>query len=95
MARLGWTFSPEQRQRLRHADTKWKSKAWLRGGCTLFAFLAMCLFAAAVAQTLDWVRNAGLGGGNDWQDGMCLAPVCRSKIDCIIFKLWELLDRYS
>lgn len=76
MARLGWTFSPEKRQRLRDADTKWKSKAWIRSGCTFFAFLAMCLFAAAVAQTIAWEKKWTFDSGGDWADGMALAPVC-------------------
>ena len=77
MARLGWTFSPERRQRLRDADTKWKSKAWLRSACTFLAFLAMCLFAAAVAQTIEWEKTWTYDSSGDWTDGMALAPVGR------------------
>ena len=77
MAKWTWTFSPEKRQRLRDADTKWKSKAWLRSACTLLAFLAMCLFAAAVAQSIAWEQKTTYNVSGDWQDGMCLAPVRR------------------
>ena len=54
----------------------------------------MCLFAAAVAQTLDWIHNEGLSGGSDWQDGMCLAPVRRKRL-IVLLQAWELWDLYS
>ena len=45
-------------------------KLGMRAFATLFAFIAMILFAVTISSTrLNY-------GGNDWVDGMPLAPVC-------------------
>ena len=74
---MAWNpIAEETRRRLQEDDPRWKSKAILRVVATVCAFIAMVLFAVAVAMTLHWadIWNDGIGG--DWANGMALAPVC-------------------
>lgn len=60
----------ETRRRLNEHDQRWPIKFGMRAVATLFAFIAMILFAVTISLTR---QNYG---GNDWVDGMPLAPVC-------------------
>ena len=60
----------ETRRRLNEHDRRWPLKFGLRAVATLFAFIAMVIFAATTSESK---KNYG---GNDWVDGMPLAPVC-------------------
>lgn len=73
MARI--PISLESKRRLHESDPRWVSKAVLRLGSSFFAFLAMILFAVAIAKTVQWENTWDGGYGNDWTDGMPLAPV--------------------
>lgn len=66
----------ESQRRLNEGDPRWKAKAVLRIISTLLAFLAMILFAISVGMTVHWENVWNNGYGNDWTDGMPLAPVC-------------------
>ena len=68
MARL--PISVETRQRLNEDDRRWPIKLGLRALAIPFAFIAMILFAVTTALSK---KNYG---GNDWTDGLPLAPVC-------------------
>ena len=57
-------------------DSRWAFKALLRLIATVFGFIAMSLFAAAIAYTNENFINTQ--GNGDWSDGLCLAPVCNS-----------------
>ncbi|KAL2044897.1 hypothetical protein N7G274_002672 [Stereocaulon virgatum] len=59
----------ETRRRLDEHDRRWPFKFGLRAVATLFAFIAMVIFAATISESK---KNYG---GNDWVDGMPLAPV--------------------
>ena len=64
------SISPETRRTLREHDRRWPIKLGMRVVATFFAFIAMILFA-------DVTNRSKLNyGGNDWVDGMPLAPVC-------------------
>ena len=70
---------PETRRTLSENDRRWPIKLGMRGVATLFAFIAMILFAAT---TNISKKNYG---GNDWVDGMPLAPVSKDQsqsFDC-------------
>ncbi|KAL6714507.1 hypothetical protein ACLMJK_007932 [Lecanora helva] len=62
-------INPETRRTLNENDRRWPLKLGMRAVATLFAFIAMVLFAATTDISK---RNYG---GNDWVDGMPLAPV--------------------
>ena len=63
-------ISPETRRQLNSEDRRWPIKLGLRALAIPFAFIAMILFAVTTSQTkLNY-------GGNDWTDGLPLAPVC-------------------
>lgn len=59
----------ETRRRLSEHDRRWPFKLGMRAVATLFAFIAMILFAVTTSESK---KNYG---GNDWVDGMPLAPV--------------------
>lgn len=73
MARI--PISLESKRRLHEGDPRWISKATLRLISSFFAFLALILFAVAVGKTIQWEKAWDNGYGNDWTDGMPLAPV--------------------
>lgn len=73
MARI--PISLESKRRLHEADPRWISKATLRLISSFFAVLALILFAVAVGKTVQWENTWDDGYGNDWTDGMPLAPV--------------------
>ena len=60
----------ETRRRLNEHDRWWPLKFGLRAVATLYAFIAMVIFAATTSETKKYY------GGNNWVDGMPLAPVC-------------------
>lgn len=60
----------ETRRRLNEYDRRWPIKFGMRAVATVFAFIAMILFA--VTTSLSKTNY----GGNDWVDGLPLAPVC-------------------
>ena len=66
----------ESQRHLTEGDRKWKPKAALRIISTFLAFLAMILFAVSTGMTVRWENVWDNGIGNDWTDGMPLAPVC-------------------
>ncbi|CAF9916791.1 hypothetical protein IMSHALPRED_003295 [Imshaugia aleurites] len=67
MARM--RISPETRQQLNQHDRRWPLKLGLRALAIPLAFIAMILFAVATSVSkLNY-------GGNDWTDGLPLAPV--------------------
>ena len=67
MARL--PISVETRRQLNDHDRRWPIKLGLRALAIPFAFIAMILFAVSTSLTrLNY-------GGNDWTDGLPLAPV--------------------
>ena len=67
MARL--PIPVETRRRLNEDDRRWPIKLGLRALAIPFAFIAMVLFAVATSLSK---QNYG---GNDWTDGLPLAPV--------------------
>ena len=67
MARL--PISVETRRRLSEDDRRWPIKLGLRALAIPFALIAMILFAVTTALSK---KNYG---GNDWTDGLPLAPV--------------------
>ena len=73
MARFAITA--EARQRLQETDPRWRSKAILRAAATFLDFIAIILFAISVRMTVDWEKQWNDGIGDDWTDGMPLAPV--------------------
>lgn len=71
MARLPSLPLPAETQRaLTEHDRRWPIKLSMRAVATFFAFIAMILFA--VTTSLSKLNY----GGNDWVDGLPLAPVC-------------------
>ena len=63
----------ETRRRAYEEDPKWPAKAVLRILATVFALIAMPLFAAAISYTDgSYINTTGPG---DWTDGLALAPV--------------------
>lgn len=67
MARL--PIPPETRRQLNDDDRRWPVKFGLRALAMFFAFIAMILFAVVTSSSkLNY-------GGNDWTDGLPLAPV--------------------
>lgn len=71
---MAWNpVAEETRRRLKEQDPRWRSKAILRVIATFCSFVAMVLFAVAVAMTIHWGEI--WNGGGDWTDGMALAPV--------------------
>jgi len=68
----------DARRRACEDDARWRTKTILRVVGTFFAFMAMCLFAAAIAYTNQNFINT-MGNG-DWTDGLALAPVVLSLI---------------
>ena len=73
MARI--PISLESKRRLHEGDPRWISKAALRLISSFFAFLALILFAVAVGKSVQWENTWDDGYGDDWTDGMPLAPV--------------------
>ena len=69
MALFFFSLTPETCRALRENDRRWPIHFGLRAVATLFAFIAMVLFA--VTTNLSKINY----GGNDWVDGMPLAPV--------------------
>lgn len=62
-------ISAETRTQLNQHDRRWPIKLGLRALAIPFAFIAMILFAVATSVSkLNY-------GGNDWTDGLPLAPV--------------------
>ncbi len=71
MARIpSMPIPAETRRRLNENDRRWPIKFGMRAVATFFAFIAMILFA--VTTNLSKMKY----GGNDWVDGMPIAPVC-------------------
>ena len=68
-------ISQDTKRRLHEADPKWISRAAIRLISTFFAFIAMILFAVAVGRSVQWENTWDNGYGNDWTDGLPLAPV--------------------
>lgn len=67
MARV--LISAETRRQLNQDDRRWPIKLGLRALAIPFALIAMILFAVTTSlSTLNY-------GGNDWTDGLPLAPV--------------------
>ena len=64
----------ETRRQLNEDDRRWPFKLGMRAVATLFAFIAMILFATCT--NLSKIHY----GGNDWVDAMPLAPVCSFRI---------------
>jgi len=63
------SITPDTRRALSDNDRRWPIKLGMRAVATLFAFVAMILFAVTTNLTkLNY-------GGNDWVDGLPLAPV--------------------
>ena len=72
MARI--PLSVETRRQLYDYDRRWPIKLGLRALAIPFAFIAMILFAATTSVTkLNY-------GGNDWTDGLPLAPVSSKSL---------------
>lgn len=61
----------ERRQGLDEEDRRWRFKLGLRSVATFLAVPAMILFAASTGMSTHYY------GGDDWVDGMPLAPVCQ------------------
>lgn len=79
-----WSLiAAETRQRLQESDPRWKSKAILRTVAIFLDFIALILFVISIVMTLHWENVWNNGVGDDWTDGMPLAPVrsrtCRSR----------------
>jgi len=63
------SITPDTRRALSEHDRRWPTKLGMRAVATLFAFVAMILFAVTTNLTkLNY-------GGNDWVDSLPLAPV--------------------
>lgn len=63
------SITPDTRRTLSENDRRWPTKLGMRAVATLFAFVAMILFAVTTNLTkLNY-------GGNDWVDSLPLAPV--------------------
>lgn len=66
----GLPLPAETRRCLHEQDHRWYVKFILRAVAILFALVSMILFAVTVS-----LSKANYGG-NDWVDGLPLAPVC-------------------
>ena len=78
------SIHPETRRTLSENDRQWPFKLAMRAVATLFAFIAMVLFAASTDMTK---KNYG---GNDWVDGMPLTPVSEIKSrSSVFFRPWN------
>ncbi|MCJ1450046.1 hypothetical protein MMC28_000374 [Mycoblastus sanguinarius] len=64
----------ETRRSLSENDRRWPIKLGIRAASTFFAFIAMILFAVTTSLS---ITNYG---GNDWTDGLPLAPVLLALI---------------
>ena len=62
-------FNADTRRRLDEEDRRWPFKLALRAFAAFLAVPAMILFAASTSLSTQYY------GGNDWVDGMPLAPV--------------------
>ena len=71
------SITPETRRSLTENDRRWPFKLGMRAVATLFAFIAMILFADVT--NLSKINY----GGNDWVDGMPLAPVSTVRCSAI------------
>ena len=79
-------ITAETRRRMNEDDRRWPIKFGMRAVSTFFAFIAMILFAVTTSLSK---KNYG---GNDWVDGLPLAPVCRMLLidgseDCHALRL--------
>ena len=77
-------ISLETRQRLNEDDRRWPIKLGLRALAIPFALIAMILFAVTTALSKKYY------GGNDWTDGLPLAPVsCMSRLFIPLYRMLQ------
>ena len=73
----------ETRRQLNEHDRRWPFNLGMRAAATLFAFIAMILFATCTNLSKQHY------GGNDWVDAMPLAPVCSKSLKILVASLFH------